>query len=508
MTAPSASAEPPPAGLRSLPLGARPDGRTLLTAQWVLGHAQGTHRLIPQGEVVIEGARVIHVGRRFDGEVARRIDFGRALISPGLVDLDALSDLDTTILAIDHQPGWAKGRVWPRSYVDRGPYEMYSPDELAFQKRFAFAQLLLNGITTAAPIASLFYREWGETVAEFEAAAEAAGEMGLRVYLGPAYRAGGMVLEGPGRMVPVFDEARGLAGLDAAIGFVRDQDGRHGGLVRGLLAPDRVETCTAELLRRTDAASRELGCPIRLHMAQGQMELETVRALHGTTAPAWLAGLGLLSPRLIAPHATQATDADLRLYAEHGVHVVHCPLVSGRSGSVLRSFAGLRAMGINIAMGTDTAPADMLLNLLAALITGRIVGGPDSIRSADLWDAATLGGARALGRDDLGRLVPGGPADIAVFGLDDAVMTPAIDPITTLVTGGSGKVCRAAFVDGRLSMRRAGDAPEVAGIPDLPAAQGRAQAQFDGLVARYPERSWMHPPVSELFPPSYPLEEA
>ena len=490
--------------LADLPLGQRLSGRTLLTADWVL--ADGT-RLIRNGHVVIEGARVLHVGGPVDAEVARRIDFGPALISPGLIDLDALSDLDTTILALDHQPGWAKGRVWPRSYVERGPYEMYSPEELAFQKRFAFAQLLLSGITTAAPIASLFYREWGETVAEFAAASDAAGDMGLRVYLGPAYRSGGMVLDGPGQMVPVFDEERGFRGLDDAIAFVRDHDGRHGGLVRGLLAPDRVETCTAELLRRTDAASRDLNCPIRLHMAQGMMEVDTVRALHGTTAPDWLASLGVLSDRLIAPHATQATDADLRHYADHGVSVVHCPLVSGRGGSILRSFRRLRDMGINIAMGTDTAPPDMLLNLMAAYMTARIVDGPEAVTARDMWDAATLGGARALKRDDLGRIAPGNPADIAVFALNDAVMTPAIDPITTLVAGGSGKVTQAVFVDGRLSMRRVNHVPQVAGI-DLTAAQARAQAQFDGLVAKYPERSWQHPPVSELFPPSYPVEEA
>ncbi|MDO5632366.1 MAG: chlorohydrolase family protein [Paracoccus sp. (in: a-proteobacteria)] len=488
--------------LETLTLGARPAGRTLLTARWVL--ADGP-RLIRDGEVVIEGSSVIYTGHRFTGEVARRIDFGAALISPGLIDLDALSDLDTTILALDHQPGWAKGRVWPRSYVARGPYEMYSQDELAFQKRFAFAQLLMSGITTAAPIASLFYREWGETVAEFAAASDAAGEMGLRVYLGPAFRSGGMVLEAPGDMRPVFDEARGLAGLADAAAFIRDHDGRHGGLVRGLLAPDRVETCTEALLRATDAASRDLGCPIRLHMAQGQMEVETVRALHGTTAPDWLARLGLLSDRLIAPHATNATDTDLRHYADQGVSVVHCPLVSGRGGSILRSFARLRDMGITIAMGTDTAPADMLLNMLTGLMTARISDGAEAVRSRDFWDAATLGGAAALKRPDLGRLAPGLPADIAVFALDDAVMTPAIDPISTLVAGGSGKICRAVFVDGRLSMRRVGHTPEVAGI-DLPAAQTRAQAQFDGLVAKYPERSWNHPPVEQLFPPSYPVE--
>lgn len=495
--------------LADLPLGKRPSGRTLLTAQWVLAGGGADRRLIANGEVVIEGGNILYIGRRFEGEVARRLDFGAALISPGLIDLDALSDLDTTILALDHQPGWAKGRVWPRSYVERGPYEMYSQDELAFQKRFAFAQLLMSGITTAAPIASLFYREWGETVAEFEAASDAAGEMGLRAYLGPAYRAGGMVLEARGQIVPVFDEARGLKGLEAAANFIRAHEGRHGGLVRGLLTPDRVETCTADLLRQTDAVSRDLGCKIRLHMAQGQMEVETVRALHGTTAPVWLAGLGVLSDRLMAPHATNATDEDLRLYAEHGVSVIHCPLVSGRGGSILNSFGKLKGMGINLAMGTDTAPADMLLNLLAGLMTARIADGrPDAILTRDLWDAATTGGAQALGRDDLGQLAPGLTADIAVFALNDAVMTPAIDPIATLVGGGSGKVCQATFVDGRLSMRRVNHAPEIAGLGDLAAAQSRAQAQFDALVAKYPERSWQHPPVAQLFPPSYPLEEA
>ncbi|KAA3498973.1 N-ethylammeline chlorohydrolase [Rhizobium rhizogenes] len=490
------------AALQSLALGERPSGRTLLTASWVVGHKDGSHRLLKNGEVVFENGEILFVGHGFPGEVARRVDFGNALISPGLIDLDALSDLDTTILGIDHYPGWAKGRVWPRSYVEAGPYEMYSGEELAFQKRFAFGQLLLNGITTAAPIASLFYRQWGETVAEFEAAADAAGELGLRVYLSPAYRSGGMVLEEPGRMVPVFDEERGFQGLKDAVSFIEKQSGRHGDLVRGMLAPDRVETSTLALLQRTDAAARDLGCKFRLHMAQGTMEVDTVRSLHGSTAPVWLAKAGLLSERLVAPHATNATDEDLALYAENGVSIVHCPLVSARGGSKLSSFSSCRQRGINIAMGTDTAPADMLMNLLVGLITCRISdGAPDRVRSADLFDAATIGGATALGRSDLGHLSKGARADIAVFDLDDTVMAPSVDPITTIVTGGSGKITRAVFVDGRLSMR----SRQVANI-DMERARVQAQAQFDGLIAKYPERSWANPPVSEIFPPSYPVE--
>lgn len=304
-------------------------------------------------------------------------------------------------------------------------------------------------------------------------------------------------------MVPVFDEERGFQGLKDAIAYIERQNGRHGDLVRGMLAPDRVETSTLALIERTDAAARDLGCKFRLHMAQGAMEVETVRKLHGTTAPVWLAKAGLLSDRLIAPHATNATEEDLALYADYGVSIVHCPLVSGRGGSILNSFSACRKRGINIAMGTDTTPPDMLMNLLVGLITGRIAdGAPDRLRSSDLFDAATIGGARALGREDLGHLSPGARADIAVFDLDDAIMAPSIDPITTLVTGGSGKVTHAVFVDGRVSMA----ARKVAGI-DMTAARVEAQVQYDRLIAKYPERSYGNPPVSDIFPPSYPIVE-
>lgn len=101
------------AGFETLTLGRRPEGRTLLTADWVLGHRDGAHRLVHNGEVVFEHGEILFVGHHFSGEVARRVDFGRSLISPGFIDLDALSDLDTTILGIDNHPGWAKGRIWP-----------------------------------------------------------------------------------------------------------------------------------------------------------------------------------------------------------------------------------------------------------------------------------------------------------------------------------------------------------------------------------------------------------
>lgn len=485
--------------LSHLTLGARPSGKVLLTAKWIVGNEAGQHRLLENGELVFEAGEIIFVGHHYAGEVDQRIDLGMSLIGPGFIDLDALADLDTTVLAYDNQPAWKKGRVWPESYVQSGPYEMYSEEELIFQKRYAFAQLLLNGITTAAPIASLFYREWGESYAEFSAAACIANELGLRVYLGPAYRSGGMVVNAQGEMFPTFDEERGMQGLAQAVRFIEEHEGQYGGLVRTLLAPDRVETSTAKLLQASDQYAKALGVPLRLHCAQGLMEKDVVQRLHGTTAPRWLQSLGVLSERLLAPHATVATDIDLQHYADNGVSIIHCPIVVARGGMVLRSFRSCRDLGINIAMGTDTAPADMLANMATGAMLCRVVEGrADACSAAELYDAATLGGAKALGRTDIGRLAAQCKADFVVFDLASVRTGPAIDPIQTLLVAGSSESIRAVFVDGRLSMREGAVAHM-----DWQQVQRQAQEQFDRLVQQYPVRTWGNPPVAEIFPTSY-----
>ena len=127
-------------------------------------------------------------------------------------------------------------------------------------------------------------------------------------------------------------------------------------------------------------------------MAQGKLELDTMHRLHGVSGPRWMADHGLLSERLVTPHATYASQDDLALYAENGVSIAHSPLVSARMGSTLNSFAACRQLGINIGMATDTSPPDVLMNLLMGLVACRISEkAPDAVLSKDLYDAATLG---------------------------------------------------------------------------------------------------------------------
>ena len=481
---------------------------TSIRARYVVGHDGTDHRLLRDAEIVFENEAIVYVGRDYQGAIERRIDAGNALAGPGFIDLDALGDLDSTVINFDNHPWWQKGRIWPASYLRRGPRDVYSPDEETFKMRYAFVQLIRNGITTAAPITSLLYRQWSETYEEFARVAGLAVELGIRAYLGPAYRSGLTFVGADGGLDQHWDEPRGLDGLRRAIDYVEAFDGYGQGLIRGMLAPDRIETCTRRLLEETAIASARLDCPVRLHCCQSLYEFETVAKLHQRTPIQLLRDVGLLTRRAMLPHGVYLSghsqvrhpvDEDEDLLLAGGASLVHCPLVMLRHGHAMESFARLRAKGINIALGTDTYPPDILENLRTGIAMCRMIERrPDASSAADFYRAATLGGAAALGREDLGRLAPGAKADITVFSLDHDHIGQVVDPIQTMVLNGVRGGFRTVVINGRIVMLDG----EIPGV-DFSDLQARAQVQFDKLMRSYPERTVGHPPLDQVLKPSF-----
>jgi cytosine/adenosine deaminase-related metal-dependent hydrolase len=386
---------------------------------------------------------------------------------------------------------------------------MYSDEEQTFKMKYAFAQLIRNGITTAQPITSMFYRKWAETYDEFARSVDSAAELGIRAYLGPCYMTGVEVVHGDGSFSTHWDEERGLKGLGDAQRFVRNFDGAHGGLIRGMLAPDRIENCTPELLRRSAAVSADLGVPIRLHCCQSLGEFDAIVARYDMTPLEWLDSLDFLGPRSLLPHGVFITGHskvarpghDVGLLRASGATLIHCPLVLSRYGGTMESFARLTAAGVRIGLGTDTFPPDMVENMRIGISLCRVADGDvTAATAADFYDAATIHAADALGRPDLGRLAPGAKADMTLFDLSDFAIGQVIDPIQTMMLSGTGRDFRTSIINGRVVMRDR----RLPGI-DLEAWNTRAQAQFDGLIAKYPLRTLHHPPVEQIFRLSYPI---
>jgi len=482
--------------------------RTLLKAAWVIGFDGQSHVYWRDGQVVFSGSRIEFVGHGFPGSVDQTVDYGDAVIGPGLIDLDALGDIDTGILTVDSGDRRENGRLWSEDYLRKGPVDAFTAEEEVFKYRYAFTHLIRNGITTALPITSMYYRAWAERYDEFAGVAGVAGELGLRVYLGPCFMSGITYVRADRTLDQHWDEERGRVQLDDAIRYVREFDGAHGGLVRGMFAPDRIETCTAALLERLSAANGELRVPVRLHACQSLYEFETVYRLRGSTPLGWLERLGLLNPHLVMPHgiylsghlgAPVAGDEDWHRLTGSGASIAHCPAVFARSGEALDSFQKYRAAGINLGLGTDTWPADLLHNMQVGLYAARIVGHSATKPSmADLYNAATLGGAKALGRDDIGRLAPGAQADIVVFDLQGAHLGPVFDPLKNLILAGRGTDCRASYIAGRCVMEDFA----VRGV-DMQALQRQAELQFTKLLENQRQRRFpaerMQPTVPEVF---------
>lgn len=483
--------------------------RTRIRGRWIIASDGASHHILENGEVVYEDKRIVFTGHGYQGEVDEEIDAGNAVIGPGFVDLDALFDLDSTVLGVDNHPGWRKARVWASTYVERGPRDVYTSAQEDFQHEYAMAQLLLNGITTALPIRSILYREWAETYDENARAVESAARLGIRMYLGPSYRTGLPVVYPDGTFGMHWDVERGMQGLEDAIRFVQNFDGAYDGLIRGFLQPDRIEGCTTELIERSAEAAALLDCPIRLHCCQSEIEVQMVHERWGLTSLELLRDLGLLGRRALLPHGMllggpqptpERVEQEMAWLADSGSTVVHCPIVSARGGGVLNTFTTFRERGINIGLGTDTFPPCMLNNLHTGLMATRIRDGAPQARAADYYTAATIDGANAIGRADLGRLAPGALADITVFDLDGFHIGQVFDPIQAMVLNGRGTDFKTVIVNGRTVVKDGA----IPGL-DLPAMHVRAQQQFETLIASYPERSHLHPPADEIFTPSFPL---
>ncbi|KAB2328642.1 amidohydrolase family protein [Cytobacillus depressus] len=486
---------------------------TKLNGRYVIGFDGNDHVILENAEVVYENDTIIYVGKNYTGAVNEVIDAGNALISPGFIDLNALGDIDHDILHLEASTNRQKNLLWSERYVEKGHHEVMTAEEEAFKSLYAYSQLILHGITTAMPITSVFYKKWAETYEELAAAANHAGKLGLRIYLGPSYQSGIRVVEPDGTIKLYWDEEAGRSGLERAVKFVEEFDGAYDGLVKGMLAPERIECQTEESLKQTKYYSDKLDVPIKLHAAQGSFEYHTIVEKHGMTPIRYLYDLGFLGPKTGIPHAhfiagySEAKTGegdDIALLKETNTTVIHCPLIIGRHASALESFAKYKRAGINLALGTDTFPPDMFQNIRTGSMFSRIIEKDvEDSTYADLFRSVTLGGANFLGRDDLGRLSVGAKADIIAIDLDGFHMGVIDDPIRTMIASGSGRDVKLSIINGKVVMKDR-KIPNL----DLEEIKIKGQKYFNKMRKGYLERDYKQLPENELLPPSFKIVDS
>jgi cytosine/adenosine deaminase-related metal-dependent hydrolase len=373
-----------------------------------------------------------------------------------------------------------------------------TPDFAGFAaaSRVAIAEMLRSGVTTFVDYSSP-RPGWLDDVAA----------TGIRAVLAPSFRSGEWYTPNGHEVLYRWDEARGRRGLDTALGLI-DEARRHpSGRLSGMLAPAQVDTCTAELMVAASDAAKEFRVPCQTHAAQSVVEVREMFRRHGRTPIGWLHSLGVLGPHFILGHAMfldhhdwirMPDPEDLDLIADSGTSVAHCPNQFARGGMVLQHFGKYVRRGVNMGLGTDTFPHNFVDEMRWALVVAKIASGDvGSTSLAEVFTAATVGGAKALGRSDLGRLAPGARADFVLVDLKHPAMQPARDPMKSLVFTALERPITDVFVAGRQVVRdgRVLTIDLEANLAELTAAQAR---NMRGI----PERDWAKRSPEEAFPMS------
>jgi 5-methylthioadenosine/S-adenosylhomocysteine deaminase len=481
--------------------------RTHIDNGWVVAFDGRGHQVYEQGSVVFEDDRIVHAGPRYTGASDTRIDAAGRLVSPGFIN----THVHTTGNGGDYLLGdMAKNDYRTSNYMAfaaplKGKMTPPPPAAVAALRTFVFLHALKNGTTTIIDVGGLR--------GDWDGYARLVDDLGVRVYGSPPFRDRDTFMDAQGRLTYEEDIAVGRERLKEAVGFVKSFDKTAQGRLRGMLNAAQVETCTEGLLRAGRDAARELDVPIHTHAGGNLIEFQQIMGEYRRTPIQLLADIGFLDDRALIGHAVitgghpwtgHPFGDDVRVLAETGATVGHCPYKYAKMAMTLRSFQRYLDAGVTIALGTDTFPLDIVSELRWASILAKTTDGNyQAGQHRDVFNAATLGGCRFLRRDDLGRLAPGAKADILLVDLDHLGAGMYADPIKALVDAGSGRDVHTVIVDGKVLVQ-AGRLTRV----DEAEVYAKAHEATRRYWSNVPGWRWDGADVERIVPPAFPLHRA
>ena len=441
----------------------------IYSARWVLPIASP---LIENGAVAVDNSKISGVGTR--NEIISRFpdsqleDFGQAAILPGLVN--AHTHLELTVMRgfLEREEGnffaWLRKLTVARMTM--------TPEDLLVSATCGAIEATRAGITCVADASSAATE-----------AMKALRQVGMR----------GVVYQesfGPDPKLA----AENVAKLRQQISSMREMEND---LVRAGVSPHAPYTVSAPQLELISRLANDQKLSVMMHAAESQAEklfmLEgrgvfaeglSARGIQwqapGVSTIQYLARHGIFETKLLLAHCINVDHADLDLIKQSGTGIAHCPKSNAKLGHGRAPFAEFIAQGLNVGLGSDSVASNNICDLLeearfAALVSRTDRGISPTVREGSMYSdinetlralpdgrvnapvaaeqalfAATLGGARAVGLDNqIGALVEGMQADIAVVSLQGVHQQPVNNPADALIFSSSGRDVLLTVVAGR-----------------------------------------------------------
>jgi cytosine/adenosine deaminase-related metal-dependent hydrolase len=492
------------------------DKKTMIKGDWVVGFDGNSHVLLQDGAVVYQDGEILWVGKSqgFSEAVDRCIEGKGRVIIPGLINMHSHAAVHTGELVMadtGRSDVYNSGILsfLPTHGAKAKPSIEVSDREYLLGSKFAFCEMVKAGSTTIVEVGCL-----GATVdivgGYTGSFIDIVDEVGFRAYISPGFGSETMQYDKDGRIIFVPSENDGFDQLEGAVKFIQDNAGTADGRVQGMLFPVVDLCCSQKLLRESAKAAESLDVRMQTHCAEALLDHHECLRRNKMSLVEYLAEAEWLGPRAILGHAVYTSahpwsvyphGRDLELIAKSGASVANCATVFGRRGMALHSFQRYQNAGINMVLGTDTYPMDIITEMRHAAYLCRVVEGDFAVASSRaVFEAATINAAKALGRDDLGRLAPGAKADIVSINMDQITIGPYFDPVRAIVNCANGRDVDMVVVDG-VTILEQGCLSRVDEQKMLHDAKRITERDITKILSEY----WQGRSLEEVAPPSFPI---
>ncbi|MDP6563368.1 MAG: amidohydrolase family protein [Alphaproteobacteria bacterium] len=417
-------------------------------ASWVAAWDEATdrHVYLRDGDVAFTGDSIDFVGAGYDGAADTTVDGRDLFVMPGLINIHSHPQTEPSTKGIREEHGVPE--MYMTGLYERSLAFRLDDDGRRAGAELAYGDLLLSGVTSLADLSS-----------DLDGWLDLLAGSGLRGFVAPGYASARWLLENAQELKFDWDEAAGRQGFEDAIRLIEAAEQHPSGRLSGIVFPAQIETCSEDLLRDSIAFARDTGRPCTTHLSQSVVEFNEIVRRHGVTPVQFAESIGLLGPTTILGHCIFIDQhsslrwhsrQDLGILADSGTSIAHCPSPFARYGDALEDVGGYLRAGVNVGMGTDVAPHNLIEEMRLALILSHVATKDIHASStADLFQMATVNGAKALLRDDIGRLAPGCKADVVLVDLGNPAMMPVRDPLKSLIYHAADRAVRDVYVDGR-----------------------------------------------------------
>ncbi|MFI5271576.1 MAG: amidohydrolase family protein [Ktedonobacterales bacterium] len=280
--------------------------------------------------------------------------------------------------------------------------------------RFAFAEMIRNGVTT---VCDFFYIHRNGNDND-HAVIRAARDLGMRIVLartmydweGAPREYQETIPDAVARTRELWQAYRGAAGVTVCP------------------APHSPHAASPAMIQAGSALAEELDTRFHMHVAEGRYERDTIRELHGKTPMRWLESLGLAMERLTAIHGVWLEDDDIRLMGERDTRLVYNPASNMFLGDGVTRIVDMLAAGVTIGLGSDGGCSNNRVSVfdemrMCALLQ-KVTHLNSEVVPAEIAFAMGTAGSAATLDLPAGRVAPGLLADFVLLDMDDPSLLP------------------------------------------------------------------------------------